>query len=166
MVHLARGFRQAILLLVLATGILVSAENPSVEPQASEDLTSLTREAFTQIAEVYRLGGDAPELVAKLNRALELTDQARLKRFEGDEASAAKLEEQARVAILQIMNDVPDARERAEYHSVIKTVTMFVLVPAVVALSTIIFYAGLRTWRWYEKGKLFEMRIVAKKKED
>jgi len=134
--------------------------------QTSEDLTGLSREAFGRLAEVYNSGGDAPGLVAKLNRALELVQEARLKRLSGDEAGALVLEEQARVSISEILNEIPSAQQQARQRSMARTLTVLVPVPVVVALSTFVFYVALRTWRWYDRTKLFEMTIVEKRKEE
>ena len=160
--NLRSGF---FIVLILAIAVLASLKTPVVKTQTSEDLTALTREVFSQISEVYRSGGQAPELVAKLNAALDLIQQARLRLSEGDETGAARLEQQARVEISDIMNEIPAAREKAQRDSAAKTLQIVGSIPLVVALSTCIFYAGLRTWRRYDKTKLFEMRIVEKKKD-
>lgn len=62
------------------------------------------------------------------------------------------------------MKDVSVAQQRAGRDSMSRTVVIVSLVPVVVILSTFMFYGGLRTWRWYEKTRLFGMRIVEKKK--
>ena len=165
---LSRGvFRAAFpLVLILAVGALVNMEIQLANSQTSENLTALTYEAFSQIAGVYRSGGEAPELVAKLNAAIQRIQEARLMQSQGDEADAVRLEEQARKEILDIISGIPAAREKAQRDSTATTIRVYASVPAVVALSTLIFYVGLRTWRWYEKIRLFEMRIVEKKKKD
>jgi len=165
---LSRGAFRAMFLivLILAVGALVNMEIQLANSQASENLTALTYDAFSQIAGVYQSGGEAPELVAKLNVAIQRIQEARLMRSQGDEAGAVRLEEEVRKEILDIIRGIPAAREKAQRDSTARTIRVFVSVPAVVALSTLIFYLGLRTWRWYEKIKLFEMRIVEKKKKD
>jgi len=133
--------------------------------QTSEDPTGSARQAFAQLAGIYRSGGNAPELVAKLNVALELIQEARSKRLDRDQVSALALEEKARVAISEVLGEIPAAQEKAQRESTNRTLMVLLYVPAVVALSTFIFYVALRTGRWYEKTKLFEMRIVEKREE-
>jgi len=105
-------------------------------------------------------------LVAKLNVALDLMQNATLRRLEGDQTNAARFEDQARSTLTEIMNQAPEAQQRAESESSMRTLFLLPWIPAVVLLSTFLFYAALRTWRWYEKMKLFEMEILEKKKED
>ena len=166
-VHLLRHSCQWMLLLVLILGFagLAGKGAQLVRGQTSEDPSDLARQAFTQLAGIYRSDGNAPELVAKLNVALELIQEARSRKLDGDEAGALALEEKARAAISEVLSEIPVAQERAQRESTQRTLTVLLSVPVVVALSTFIFYAGLRTWRWYEKTKLFEMRIVEKKEE-
>ena len=155
------------LVLVLVSGIASIASTNASQPSAStsEELTDLTRQALSQIAGIYRSGGSAPELVAELNSALELIREARYRRLGGDESGALVLEEQARLALSDIVDKIPAAQQKAQHEATIRTIMVIVYVPVVVALSTFIFYVALRTWRWYEKSRLFEMRIVEKKKE-
>jgi len=47
-----------------------------------------------------------------------------------------------------------------------RTILVLTTVPLVVVASTFLFYVSLRTWRWYERMKLYAMRIVEKKTED
>ncbi len=152
-----------VFILFLTIEALLSIRTPTAITQNSDEVTALAREAFSRIAEVYQSGGEAPELVARLNNALKLAEQARLSRLEGDEASALRLEEQAHASISEILRDIPAAHQRAEHSSTRRTLTVLATVPLVVALSTLMFYVGLGTWRWYERIKLFEMRIVEKK---
>ena len=168
MMPLSRSLHQVLLIFILVLTIeaLVSIRTPMTITQTSDELTALTHKVFNQIAGVYQSGGESPELVARLNDVLELAEQARLMRLEGNEASAVRLEEQAHTAISEIMKDVPAARQRAENDSTTRTLTVLVTVPLVVALSTFAFYVGLGTWRRYERNKLFEMRIIEKKKKD
>lgn len=155
----------SIVVLILTIGVLFGMWTPLANTQNLEDPVTLTREAFTRISEVYRSGGEAPELVAKLNVAIGQIQEAQFARSKGDEADAIRLEEQARTEISEIMADIPGAQERAQHDSTIRLLTVVASIPVVVIVSTFMFYLGLRTWRWYEKMRLFEMRIVEKKKE-
>jgi len=150
----------------MAVSLLVCANFSLAQIQPSEGLSTSTYEAFTEIAEIYQSGGEAPELVAKLNIALDLIQQAQLNAYKGDEASAFRLREQARAEISGIMSGIQSARQRALRDSATRTVTVLATVPIVVALSTLVFFAGLRVWRWYEKMKFLEMRIFEKENED
>jgi hypothetical protein len=154
-----------VLVLVSQIGSIASSDASQPSASTSEELTDSARQVFSQIAGIYRSGGSAPELVAELNSALELIREARYKRLGGDESGALVLEEQARLALSNIMNKIPAAQQKAQHEATIRTIMVIVYVPVVVALSTFIFYVALRTWRWYEKSRLFEMRIVEKKKE-
>jgi len=155
-----------VLALIFSTGGLAVAAASLASAQDSEEITGLSRETFGRLAEVYNSGGDAPGLVSRLNRALELVQEARLKRLSGDEAGALALEEQARVSISEISDEIPAAQQQARQRSMVRALTVLVSVPVVVAVSTFIFYVALRAWRWYDKAKLFEMRIVEKRKEE
>ena len=159
--------RPAFLFLVLLViGALLGMRALPATTQGSDELTTLTRQAFNEVSKVYELGGQSPDLVARLNIALELIEQARLLRLQGDQTGAARLEEEARGIVSEVISAVPEAREKAESESRARVLGVLVLIPVVVALCTFIFIAGLRTWRLYEKAKLFEMRIVEKKKVD
>ena len=155
-----------ILSLILSAGGVVVSVASLVAAQTPDDIIVISQETFGRLAEVYNSGGDAPELVAKLNDALQLAQEARLKRLSGDEAGGLALEEQARVAISEISDEIPAAQQQARQRSMARTLTVLVSVPVVVALSTLIFYVALKGWRWYDKTKLFEMTIVEKNKEE
>ena len=156
------------LLIVIVAMLLFAAIATTAITQTSNDLPTLSYQAFGQVADVYRSGGQAPVLVDKLNQALALIQEAQFKKSQGDEANAVKLEDQARSTMAQIMSEVPAAQQKAALDSTTRTIVVVASIPVVVAASTLIFYVTLRTWRWYERMKLFEMRIVVgeKKTED
>jgi hypothetical protein len=156
----------ALFMLLIAIPLLLASLAPHVGSQASSNAVDLSYQAFAQLASVYRSGGQAPDLVAKLNSALGMIQDARIRRAEGDLTDANKLEGAAASTLQVILAAIPRAQEEAARDSAIRTVSTVVLVPFVVALSTFIFYATLRTWRSYERMKLYEMRIVEKKTED
>jgi hypothetical protein len=147
----------ALLLLVLAA--------PYAASQTSADPTSLSYQAFSQLANVYRSGSKAPDLVAKLNLALSMLQDARVKRAQGDTSDSNRLEDQAKSIIQSVLGAIPAVQEQAIRDSNAKTLTIIASIPVVVIASTFIFYAILRTWRYYEKMKFYEMRIVEKKTE-
>jgi len=154
-----------ILAFVLVLGCLTSVRAPQATAPTSKDVTALAQEAYGQLAQVYRSGGNTPELVGRLNDALELIQEARIKRLSGDQAGAVVLEEQARVVILGVMSEIPSVQQKVQRESPDRIIMTILCVPVVVVLSTFVFYVALRTWRWYEKARLFEMRIVENKKE-
>ena len=165
MLSLSRRPLQAGLVLVfmLAIGTVIGV---ATRAQAGpEDLTALARETFTEISAIYQSGGEPRELVDRLNNALRLLEQARLERQKGDETNALRLEESAREMILKIKEDIPAASEKAQHESTMTILKVLASIPVSVGLSTFAFYTGLKIWRWYEKAKLFEMRIVEKKKD-
>jgi hypothetical protein len=133
--------------------------------QPSDNVAALARHAFSQIAVVYESGGEAPDLVTKLNFALDLLQEANLKRMTGDELGAVALETQAHELTLDVMRAIPAAQERAQMQAASKTWTVLVSVPSVVALSVFVLYLALKRWRSYEKTRLLEMRIVEKKSQ-
>jgi len=131
---------------------------------AQEDTQSLAFQAFTGLADVYKRGGEAPDLVAKLNTAIDLIQQAQINRNNGDSAGAAALEEQARTQITEVIGKISAAQQDTDRVNANRTLTTILLIPISVAVSTFIFYFALRTWRTYEKLKLYEMTIVEKRK--
>jgi hypothetical protein len=138
-------------------------------PQANmqnADLTASSYQAFTQLAQVYQSGGTAPDLVVKLNDAVAKIQEAQVARAQGNATGAASLEEQARSAIAEVENGVPAAQASAQRESTARTMVAVTMIPIAVFVSTFIFYASLSAWRWYEKEKLYEMRIVEKKETE
>lgn len=160
-----RRFDTFFILLILSTLLLASAA-PRAGGQASAKPVDLSYQAFSQLARVYQAGGQAPDLVAKLNLALSMIDDAQAKRAQGDAAEANRIENQAASNIQSVLDSIPAAQEEAASNSRARTLGIFALVPLAVFLSTFIFYATLRVWRYYGKMKLYEMRIVEKKAED
>jgi len=156
----------ALFILLIAILVLVTSLAPRAGSQASSNLVDLSYQAYTQLASVYRSGGQAPDLVARLNSALDMIQDARVKRAQGDITNANRLEDQANSTIQSVLAAIPAAQEQAARNSTIRIVTTVALIPVVVALSAFTFYATLRTWRYYEKMKFYEMRIVEKKTED
>jgi len=129
------------------------------------DETALSYQAFNQLAAVYRSGGSAPSLLSRLNSALALIADANVKRAQGDTPDSLALKGQARTIIQQLLPTIPAAEQQAAQATRLRTQWMIVEGAVVVFLLTIAFYTCLRIWRWYEKEKLYEMRIVAGKTE-
>jgi hypothetical protein len=100
-----------------------------------------------------------------LNLALSMLQDARVKRAQGDTSDSNRLEDQAKSIIQSVLGAIPAVQEQAIRDSNAKTLTIIASIPVVVIASTFIFYAILRTWRYYEKMKFYEMRIVEKKTE-
>lgn len=163
-VRILRRFAFFVLLIMFL--FLVSSLATHVRGQASTNPVDLSYQAFAQLAAVYRSGGQAPDLVAKLNSAMNTIQDARIKRTQGDVTDAIRLENQAASAIKDVLSAIPAAKENSARDTSVRTATVIGVISIVVLLSTFIFYATLRTWRYYEKLKLYEMRIVEKKIED
>ncbi len=155
-----------ILAIVLILACSTAIGTPRATPSTSEDVTALAQETYGRLAQIYRSGGSAPELIGRLNDALGLVHEAQLKRLSGDESGAVALEEQARVIILQVASEASSVQQKAQQDSTNRTVIAIVTVPLVSAISTLVFYAALRTRRRHEKARVFGMRIVEKKKPD
>ena len=141
---------------------MITRQAHPVTSQTSNDPTTLSYLAFNQLQAIYRSGGNAPDLVAKLNLAIGLIQEARIKRTQGDLADAANLEDNARTVIQSVLTAIPAAQMEAIHNSFDTQVTVVALIAATVISSTLLFYAFLRTWFYFEKMKLYEMRIVEK----
>jgi len=131
---------------------------------AQEDPQTLAYQAYTGLANVYKENGSAPDLVNKLNTAVELIQQAKVARTKGDLTLATQLEEQARTQLTEVIGQIPAAQRDADLAAANTMLTATLLIPISVSLSTLIFYAALRTRREYERLKLYEMEIIEKNK--
>ena len=156
--------RSVLLIALLACMIILNGVYLLSIIRAQEDVQSLAFQAFTGVADVYKRGGEAPDLVAKLNIAIDLIQQAQMKRNTGDGAGGAALEEEARTRVTKIIGEIPAAQQDADRATANRTLTTILLIPISVVISTFIFYVALRTWRGYERLRLYEMKIVEKKK--
>lgn len=154
-----------LLFLILATASVLSIVTPQANTQGV-DLTASSFQAFNQLQQLYETGGTAPDLVARLNVAIAQIQEAKILRAQGNDTGAAKLEQQAQSTIHEVENAAPAALLKAQQESTSRTLLVIASIPVVVMVSTLIFYVTLRTWRWYERAKLFEMRIAEKKTED
>ena len=159
--------RRATWLIVLTLTLLglMSALTPRAETQNS-NLTVLSYQAFNEVAQVYQSGGTAPGLITELNVALTQIQQAKLLRAAGNVTGASQLEEQALATMKDVEGKTPEAQLKAQQSATNRTLLIILSIPAVVIVSTSAFYAGLRTWRVYEKTKLFEMKIVENRKTE
>lgn len=154
-------------ILVTLTTLLLFAQGVLIVGSQRSDPIALSYQAFSQLDEkIYRSGGEAPELVAKLNLALGVIEEVQMKRAQGDPAAANRLEDNATSIIQSVLNAIPTAQGQAAARAASWNLTVLVLVPVVVILSTFVFFVSLRTWRYYERMKLYEMRIIEKKAED
>lgn len=148
--------------LMAAVIVLLIALMPPVLTQSQDDPIGLTYQAYSGLAHVYQTGGRADELVSMLNSALNLIEEARVKRMQGLEVEAAELDEQANALIQQVLALTPGAQDQASRVATEKTIITLALIPVAVSLSTVAFYLGLRLFRRYERAQLFEMEIVEK----
>jgi hypothetical protein len=154
-----------LLLLIVAIVSLFSLMLPQANMQ-NADLTVSSYRAFSELAQVYQSGGTAPDLVAKLNVAVAKIQEAQVARAQGNVKGAAGLEQQAGSAIAEVEGAIPAAQASAQQQSATRTLFVVATIPVAIFVSTFIFYASLWAWRWYEKEKLFEMRIVEKKETE
>jgi hypothetical protein len=154
-----------LLFLMLAIVSLFSIMWPQANMQ-NADLTASSYQVFSELAQVYQSGGTAPGMVAKLNVAVAEIQEAQVARAQGNATGAARLEEQARSTIAEVESAIPAAQAKAQQESTTRALFVVAAIPVAVFISTFIFYVALRAWRWYEKEKLFEMRIVEKKKAE
>jgi hypothetical protein len=149
-------------IMALSVITLISMAAPLANSQETNTLDSLTFQAFTQVATVYTFGGQAPALVDELNKALSLIQESRVAQSSGNVTQAAVLESEARSLISDVLARAPSATHQASVESFNKIIYAVATIPIVVAISTICFYAVLRSWSQYERAKLFEMRILEK----
>ena len=147
------------LALLAATLIILSAA-PYALTQQPEPINTLSYRAFSGLALIYQQGGESPELVAKLNQAVGLIDEARVKSLQGDSAGASNLQTQANTILTDILNQTPLAQQTAANQRTTSIWITVSLVPLAVLLSTLLFYASLAAWRRYEKSQLYKMQIV------
>lgn len=164
MVRLSGFTRRALPLTLLALILILTTL--SLSYTQTPDVTTLSYQAFDQLTTVYRSGGSTPDLVSRLNSALSLIETARNERAQGNASNASTLEAQARSIIGQLSNQIPAAQQQAVQESNLRVQTIFAAGAFVVGLLTFCFYGSLRVWRWYEKEKLFEMRILGEEAKD
>jgi hypothetical protein len=107
-----------------------------VEGEGS-DLASLSYEAFTGVAAVYRAGGNSSTLVAQLNTALEQIREAKVKAALGQTGGAQVLQDQARSALEKIITETPAAQQEAQLETSRRTMIVLSFIPISVALSTL-----------------------------
>ena len=146
--------------------ILFILTNASLSYTQTPDVNTLSYQVFNQLATVYRSGGSAPDLVSRLNSALSLMEAARVERAQGNASSASALEDQARSIIGQVLTQIPAAQQQAVQESNLRVEITTAGAIFVVGLLTFCFYGGVRVWRWYEKEKLLEMRILGEETKD
>jgi hypothetical protein len=149
-------FLLAILLLIIPVATYVAS-------QEATDTTTLSYQTFLQLKTIYQSGGQAPTLLAKVNEALILIQEAQVKRSQGDAVAASGLEDEARSTMQSVIGALPAAQEHAAQQAKSRTIIVVALIPLVVLLSSSTFYAIIRIWRRYEKMKLYEMKILEKK---
>jgi hypothetical protein len=158
--------RQFTIILLVLLALLAISNTSLTLTRGDEDVQSSVIRAYLSLVDVYGKGGEAPDLVAKLNAAINLAEQANIKRENGDAVGAASLDNQAEAEITKVMSEIPAAQQSADQVSSMRTITAVALVPVSVIVSTSAFYIVLRTWRTRERRKLYEMRIIEKETED
>lgn len=161
--------RVTVLLVSLSLCTLLLTAPPTTETNPSSpqnDPVDLSYEAFNQLARIYSAGGEAPDLVAKLNTALGLIQEAHVRFANGDNASAVQLDDEAQSIIETVISGIPSAQQAAAHQTSMRLIIVSGSVPVIVSLTTFFFYVVLRIRRWDEKTKLYEMGIVEKELED
>lgn len=153
-----------ILILILALP-LFAISNGFLVMTSGDDVQSNVFRAYTGLADVYARGAQTPDLVARLNAAINLTEQAKIRRENGDLVGAASLDSQAEAEVTGVLNEIPAAQQNAIQVSSMRTMTAILLDPIIVIVSTFLFYVVLRSWRAYERRRLYEMRIIEKTRD-
>jgi CHASE3 domain sensor protein len=152
-----------VLFVLLAILLLTITMATYVSSQEATDATTLSYQTFLQLKTIYQSGGKAPTLLAKVNRALILIQEAQAKRSQGNAVAANGLENEARSTMQSVLGTLPAAQEQAAQQARARTIIVVTLIPLVVLLSSSTFYAIIRIWRAYERMKLYEMKILEKK---
>ena len=142
----------ALLLLIIVSSPLVLTQNSDVFHQSYH--------TFVQLALLYKVGGTAPTIVAQMNVAIGLIELAREKRALGDVANATILENHARTIMGEVSPQILTAQQEAAQNSTARMQVDVLDAVLLVVVLTVGFYANLLILRWYEKEKLFEMKIV------
>lgn len=153
-------------LVLICVPLLLPFHARVVQGQSPNDPTTLSFQAFSNLQQIYRSGGQAPDLLARLNVAIGMIQDARIKKTQGDIPGGKTLEEQATASIHSILNAIPESQQAASQQATIRTVVTLALIPVGVITSTVFFYVILRTWRYYERMKLYEMRISEGQSKD
>ena len=153
-----------LIIVLLASIIIVAGAFLISETAAQGDPQSLAYQAYTGLANVYSKNGAAPDLLDKLNSAVDLIQRSKVAQDKGDSTLAAQLNEQARTQLTEVINQIPQAQQNANLAASNTMLTTILLIPISTAIATFIFYVAVRTWRGYERLKLYEMEIVEKEK--
>jgi len=152
--------KAAFWLWLLIASLIVLCAAPHALTQQPASTEALSYRTFSGLATIYQQGGQSPQLVAELNQALGLMDEAHVKLLQGNDADATKLEGQANSILTDVLNQTPAAQQTAANDRTWRILTTVSLIPLAVLLSTLLFYISLRVWRRYEKSQLFEKRII------
>jgi len=144
-------------LFLFSTGLLVTA---ALEEAEESDLVSLSYQAYTGLAAVYRAGGNTSAMVAQLNGALRQIQEARIKAASGQTEEAQALQEQANGTLERIVAEIPAAQQQAQLDVMHRRIVVLSFVPISVVVCTLVSYLVIRTWRRYDRSRLYEMRIV------
>ena len=161
--------RVTVLLVSLSLCTLLLTAPPTTETSPSStqnDAVAQSYEAFNLLARIYSAGGETPDLVARLNTALGLIQEAQVRLANGDNASAVQLDNEAHSIIAKVISDIPNAQQAAAHQTSIRFIIVIGSVPVIVSLTTLLFYVVLRIRRWDEKTRLYEMQIIEKELED
>jgi hypothetical protein len=156
-------------LVSLSLCTLLLTTPPTTETSLSStqnDPVALSYEAFSQLVRIYSAGGETPDLVAKLNTALDLIQEAHVRFANGENASAVQLDNEAQSILSGVISEIPNAQLAAAHQTSTRFTIVVGLVPVIVSLTTLSFYVVLRIRRWDEKTRLYEMRIIEKEPED
>ena len=152
--------KAAFWLWLLIASLIVLCAAPHALTQQPASTEALSYRTFSGLATIYQQDGQSPQLVAELNQALGLMDEAHVKLLQGNDADATKLEGQANSILTDVLNQTPAAQQTAANDRTWRILTTVSLIPLAVLLSTLLFYISLRVWRRYEKSRLFEKRII------
>lgn len=165
----SRCIKVTVLLISFSLCTLLITTPPTTETSPSptqNDAVALSYEAFNQLARIYSAGGETPDLVARLNTALGLIQEAHVRLANGDNASAVQLDDEAQSILARVISEIPNAQQAAAHQTSTRFIIVIGSVPVIVSLTTLSFYVVLRIRRWDEKTRLYEMRIIEKELED
>lgn len=128
--------------------------------QAIFEAEAASREAFTALLEADKAGANVFPLTMDFNHGLDLLDQAWLQNnTEGNYTVAYHLARNATETFEQIIPKAHQLREQAIQQAEQRKLTLYIVVPIIVLLSTVTFYLGLKWWRKYSLKRVLEMEI-------
>jgi len=140
------------------------AENETTASQAIGKAEESIMDAYKAVAEAEEAGAKVEAYTLLLNKAINLTDQAKLANKETQYAEAERLANQAIEICNQITDEAKEAREKAVQESASKKTIFIALGLATALITTFCAHMTLKWWRNRKEKRKLRMRIKLKEK--